>query len=64
MVGIGWIDIVTAVSIMSSNNANPCEGNFETVFHMMGYLKGRYNSHLAMDPKYPTVNKDSFKAQY
>ena len=63
MVGIGWIDIVTVVSIMSSNNANPREGNFETVLHMMVYLKGRHHSRLAMDPNYPTVTEDSFKAQ-
>ena len=31
---------------------------------MMGYLKGRHNSRIAMDPNYPTVNEDSFKAQY
>ena len=31
---------------------------------MMGYLKGRHNSRLAMDPNYPTVKEDSFKSQY
>ena len=56
MVEIVRIDIVTGVSIMSSHNAYPREGYFETVLHMMGYLKGRHNSRLAMDPNYPTVN--------
>ena len=63
MVEIGRIDIVTEVSMMSSHNDYPREGNFETVLHMMGYLKGRHNSRLAMEPKYPTVNEDSFKDQ-
>ena len=49
--------------MMSSHNAYPREGGFETVLHMMGYLKGRHNSRIAMDPKYPTVNEYSFKAQ-
>ena len=62
MVEIGRIDIVTEVSMMSSHNAYPCEGDFKTVLHMMGYLKGRHNSRLSMDPNYPTVNEDSFKA--
>ena len=49
--------------MMSSYNAYPREGHFETVLHIMGYLKGRHNSRIAMDPNYPTVNEDSFKAQ-
>ena len=56
MVEIIRIDIATEVSMMSSHNAYPREGHFETVLHMMGYLKGRNNSRLAMDPNYPTVN--------
>ena len=63
MVEIGRIEIVTKVSMMSSHNAYPREGHFETVKHMMGYLKGRHTSCLAMDPNYPTVNEDSLKAQ-
>ena len=63
MVEIVRIDIVTEVSMMSSHNAYPREGHFETFLHMMGYLKGRHNSRLAMDPNYPTVNEDIFKDQ-
>ena len=50
MVEIGRIDIVTEVSMMSSHNAYPREGHFQTVLHMMGYIKGRHNSHLANGP--------------
>ena len=63
MVEIVRIDIVTEVSMMSYHNAYSREEHFETVLHMMGCLKGRHNSRLAMDPNYPTVNEDSFKAQ-
>ena len=63
MVEIGRIYIATEVSMMISHNACPREGHFETVLHMMGYLKGRHNSRLAMYPNYPTVNEDSFKDQ-
>ena len=50
MVEIGRIDIVSEVSMMSSHNAYPCEGHFEIILHMMGYLKRRHNSRLAMYP--------------
>ena len=50
--------------MMSSHHAYPREGNFETVLHMMGCLKGRHNSRLTMYPNYPTANEESFKAQY
>ena len=63
MLEIGRIDIITEVSMMSSHNDYPREGNFEIVFHMIGYLKGQHNSCLAMDPNYPTVNEDNFKSQ-
>ena len=63
MVEIGRIDIAIEVYMMSYHNAYPREGDFETVLHMMGYLKGRHSSSLAMDPNYPTVNEDSLKAE-
>ena len=63
MVNIGRVDIVTEISMMISHHYYPREGHFETVLHMMGYLKGRHNSRLAIDPNYPTVNEDIFKAQ-
>ena len=63
MVDIGRIEIATEVYMMSSHNSYACEGYFETVLPMMGYLKGQHNSRLAMDPNYPTVNEYSSKAQ-
>ena len=43
MVEIGRIDIATDVSLLSSHNAYLREGNFETVLHVMGYLKLKHN---------------------
>ena len=63
MVEIGRIDIAVEVSMMSSHNAYPREGHFETVLHMMSYLKIKHNSRLAMDPNYPPINEESFKTQ-
>ena len=62
MVEIGCIDIATEISLLSSHNAYPCEGHFQTVLHVMGYISIKYNSWLAMDPNYPLINEDNFKS--
>ena len=49
--------------MMRSHNAYPREGHFETVLLLMGYLQGRHNSCLAMDPNYHTITEGSFKYQ-
>ena len=61
MCEIRRIDLALEVSMMSSHNAYPCEGHFETVLHMMGYLKVKHNSHLVMDHNYPEIDEESFK---
>ena len=62
MCEIGRIDLALEVSMMSSHNAYPREGHFETVSHMpMGYLKVKHNSRFAMDPNYPKIDEESFK---
>ena len=63
MVEIGRIDIAVEVSMMSSHNAYPREGHFEVVLHMMGYLKMKHNSRLAMDPNYPPIDQRAFEPQ-
>ena len=57
------IYIATEVSLLSSHNAYPREGQFETVLHAVGYLKLKNNSWIAMDPKYPPINNDNFELQ-
>ena len=44
MVEIGWIDIVTEVSMLSSHLAMPCKGHLECALHMMSYLSKEHNS--------------------
>ena len=63
MVEIIRIDIAMEVSLLSSHNAYPQEGHFETELHVMGYLKFKHNSRLAMDHNYPPINNDNFESQ-
>ena len=63
MVEIGRIEIATEVSILSSHKAYPREGHFETVLHVMGYLKLKHNPRIAMDPNYPPINNDNIKSK-
>ena len=44
-------------------NAYLCEGHFEVVLHMMGYLKMKHSSRLAMDPNYPSIDDGAFEPQ-
>ena len=50
MIELGCVDIATEVSMLSSNNDYPREGNFEAVLNIMSYLKGRHNLCLSLDP--------------
>ena len=60
MVELGWVDIATEVSLLSSHVALPREGHLETIFHFYAYLKQKHNSQLALDPTYPQVDMRSF----
>ena len=64
MVDIGRIEITTEISLLSSHNAYPREGYFETVLHVMVYLEIKHNYRLAMDPNYPPINEDNFNSHY
>ena len=44
MVELGWVDIATEVSLLSSHVALPREGHLETIFHLYAYLKQKHNS--------------------
>jgi hypothetical protein len=60
MVELGWIDIATKISILSSYLAYPCEGHLETALHVMGYLKLKHNSRLIFDQTYPDIDQTAF----
>ena len=61
MVEIGRVDIITEVSLMSSQMAMPREGHLESVLHIFGFLKRKYNSRMAFDPTVPPVDESAFK---
>jgi hypothetical protein len=61
MVELGRIDMMTEVSMLASHLAMPKEGHLEAVFCIYAYLKQRYNSKLAFDPTYPSIDMNDFK---
>jgi len=61
MVELGRIDIITEVSLLSSQMAMPREGHLEAIFHLFAYLKRKHNSRMAFDPTYPVIDMSGFK---
>ena len=61
MTEIGRIDIITEVSMLASQLAQPREGHLEAVFHIYSYLHHKHNSRLVFDPTYPEIDVASFK---
>jgi hypothetical protein len=54
------IDIITAVSMLSTHLYLPREGNLEAVFHVCVYLDLHHNAKVVFDPTYPSVNMGIF----
>ena len=54
LVELGRIDIITEVSMLTSQLALPREGHLEAVLHIFGYLKGHHNAWMVFDLTYPT----------
>ena len=61
MVELGRIDMITEVSLLASQLANPREGHLEAAFHIYAYLKNKHNSRLVFDPTYPEIDMSIFK---
>ena len=61
IVELGRVDIITEVSMLSSQLALPREGHLETVFHVYTYLKDKHNARMVFDPTYPPIDLDNFK---
>ena len=57
MVEIGQIDIITEVSMMTSHMAMPREGHLDTVLHIFGFLKVKYNSRMCFDSTVSNCNE-------
>ena len=53
--------MITEVSLLASQLANPREEHLDTVFHIFAYLKNKHNSRMVFDPTYPEINMSVFK---
>ena len=47
--------------MMASQMSMPREGHLEAVLHVFLFLRQRYNSSMAFDSTYPTINMNDFK---
>lgn len=61
IVEISRINIITAVSMLSSYMADPWKGHLETVFHIFAYFEKKHNSRLIFDSSYPDNDMHQFK---
>ena len=61
MIKIEHIDISTEVSLLSLHLAMSRHMHLEKILHIMGYLKLRHNSRLAVDPSYPNKDQSYFQ---
>ena len=59
-VELGRVDIITEVSVLASQMAQPREGHLDAVFHVFGYLKIKHNSQQVYDPTYPDIDMSNF----
>jgi hypothetical protein len=60
MIELGRVDIITEVSLLASQLAQPREGHLEAVFHLYAHLRHKHNSRLCLDPTYPEIDKSVF----
>ena len=61
IVELGWIDIITEVSTLSSHLALPRQGHLDAVYHLFAYLEKKHNARIAFDPTYPEIDLRHFK---
>ena len=53
--------MITEVSLLTSQLANPRKGHQEAAFHIYAHLKNRHNSRMVFDPTYPDIHMTVFK---
>ena len=59
-VELGRIDIMAAVSALSSHRALPREGHLEALLHLFAHIKSRHNARMAFDPTYAEIDMSVF----
>ena len=60
MIELGRVDIITEVSLLASQLAQPREGHLEAVFHLYDHLLHKHKLRLCLDPTYPEIDKSVF----
>jgi hypothetical protein len=60
IVELGRINIMVAVSMVSSNLMAPCEGHLEQCFHIFAYLDSHKNSTMVFDAAYRKIDEACF----
>ena len=63
IVELGRVDITCEVSVMASFMAMPRQGHLEALYHMFGYLKGRCNAELVLDPSEVEFDSELFEKE-
>ena len=63
MVELDMINIATKVLLLSSFLAIPHQGHLLNALHVMAHLKTKHNTRLVLDPTYPDINEDDFRAK-
>ena len=56
MVELGRVDIITEVSMLAPQLANPREGHLEAVYRIYAYLDNKHNSRMVFDPTYTEID--------
>jgi hypothetical protein len=57
---MGFIDIITEVSMLSTHLCLPREVHLEAAFHVFAYLGLHHNTIFVFDPTYPSVDMGTF----
>ena len=61
MVETGRVDIITEVSMLAFQLACPRDGHMEAIYRIYAYLDNKHNSHMVIDPTYPSIEMSSCK---
>ena len=59
-IGIGRIDLCTAISLLSAYLTALGEGHLAAVLHVMTYMGHIHNTRLTFDPTYPEIDFEAF----
>ena len=64
IVGLGRVDILLEILLMSAQIALPRIGHLEKVIHMFGYLKLHPKRKIAFDAAHPSIDECRLKKYY